>query len=423
MTVRILAFLWVSALFGADELQLALGLKAQSDFERVALPALPQLRDTSTCIQSQAAFLPVVSPQELPLVHYRKGYCALAEAALSHNTSEFKEAASDFDAVIATWPGRFAKKSKLPPEPVSSGVRVLAAISRLHAGTDRAAVERAWGEISAAESEAACPTIVMPAERCADILRTGRLWLGWMALRQGDLPAAARQFADSASTGWPQWTVGRQAFHDRKYAEAVRVYREAVGIWRARDGGGPSVTAMVSPRPDLPGALVDLGGAELLAGNAAAGIRTLDSAIQLDPSAARAYYLRARAKEAAGQNEAAAADYSQASRRALANAKDQASGEGHFYRALLLYRRKQFAQSEDELAEALNSGIPLELRADAAAWRHLAAVSGGSCGTERDYLEQSLAAVSPYFPKREARTAMAACPATATAGVAVNVVK
>src|SRR5882672_1835688 len=116
MTVRILAFLWASALFGADEFQLAVALKAQSDFDRVALPALPQLRDTIACIQSQAAFLPVASPQELPLVHYRKGYCALAEAAISHNTAEFKEAASDFDAAIATWAGRYVKKSKLPPE-------------------------------------------------------------------------------------------------------------------------------------------------------------------------------------------------------------------------------------------------------------------------------------------------------------------
>jgi hypothetical protein len=64
----------------------------------------------------------------------------------------------------------------------------------------------------------------------------------------------------------------------------------------------------------------------------------------------------------------------------------------------------------------LNFAIPDNLRSDAAAWRHLAAVAGGSCAAEREYLESSLAAVSPYFPKQEARAAAASCASSGAPG-------
>ena len=58
---------------------------------------------------------------------------------------------------------------------------------------------------------------------------------------------------------------------------------------------------------------------------------------------------------------------------------------------------------------ALNFAIAAPLRADAVAWRRLSAVAGGSCDAGRRYLEEALPAASPYFPRQEARDAMAAC--------------
>ena len=131
--------------------------------------------------------------------------------------------------------------------------------------------------------------------------------------------------------------------------------------------------------------------------------------VRVAPESARALYLRACAHEIAGQAEAALADYNLASRTAFAKAADLASGEAHLYRGILLYRRKEYSHAEDEFSSALNFEIPGGLRADAVAWRHLAAVAGGSCDASRQRLEQSLAAASPYFPKAEARTLMGSC--------------
>ena len=56
-------FLLVAAALPAvgDELQLALVLRAQADYDRVRLAAPQRLEDTERCVQSQAALLPVAS--------------------------------------------------------------------------------------------------------------------------------------------------------------------------------------------------------------------------------------------------------------------------------------------------------------------------------------------------------------------------
>ena len=87
-------------------------LKAQSDFDRVQLAPTPSLRDTSACVQTQAALLTVALPEDLPLVHFRKGYCTLAGAALRHDKADFHAAAAEFDKAIETWPGRAAVMTK-----------------------------------------------------------------------------------------------------------------------------------------------------------------------------------------------------------------------------------------------------------------------------------------------------------------------
>lgn len=415
MCFRALAFFFIiPALLASDEQQLALSLRAQTDFDRAALAARPQLPDTARCIQSEAALLSVARPSELSLVHYRKGFCTLAGATVTNAPAEFNDAAAEFDKAIEAWPERaLASPKNSPPEPVSSGLRVLAAVARLKAGADPVAMEQARQQISAAVQPAVCASNIMSATYCRSLMQTGRDWLGWMAFQHNDLFEAARDFAAVPQLPWAQWMAGRQAFEDRKYADAAAHYRRAVEAWIAaeRDQSG-SVQERLDPPPNIPEALTDLGGAQLLSGDLSGAAAHLDAALKADPSLARAAYLRARVDELGGNTAQAMSELNLASRTAFANAKELASGEAHLYRGILMYRRKDYAHAEDEFASALNFDISPALKPDAVAWRHMAAVAGGSCGTSRQYLEESLAQVSPYFPKEEARAVAATCPLT-----------
>ena len=105
------------------------------------------------------------------------------------------------------------------------------------------------------------------------------------------------------------------------------------------------------------------------------------------------------------------ADLELASRTAFANdSVPGAGGQAHLYRGVALYRKKDFTRAEQEFSSALNfdSGPAKE---DATAWRHMAAVAGGSCGTSASMLEQSLDRTSSYFPKDEAEALLKRCPA------------
>src|SRR5512141_2889052 len=106
MNVRVLTLLTASALFAADEQRLALTLRAQTDFERVVLSPASQLHDTNVCIQSQAAMIPVATPEEAPIFQFRKGYCTLAAAVITREPNGYLQAAFAFDQAIAAWPAR-----------------------------------------------------------------------------------------------------------------------------------------------------------------------------------------------------------------------------------------------------------------------------------------------------------------------------
>src|SRR5690349_1912494 len=106
MRVCVLTLVSFYGLLAADPQQLALTLKAQTDFDKVEMAPIPALGDTGTCVQSQAALLPVSAPEDLPQVYYRKAYCALAAATIKGNNREFLAAAAEFDRAIEAWPGR-----------------------------------------------------------------------------------------------------------------------------------------------------------------------------------------------------------------------------------------------------------------------------------------------------------------------------
>jgi Tfp pilus assembly protein PilF len=410
-TLAPLAFLAVTSLHAADERQLALSLAAQADFNRVELAAVPQLRDTASCVQTQAALLPVASREELPLVHYRKGYCSLGGAVITRNPADFSAAAAELDRAVETWPDRVNATAKnKAPEPVSSGLRVLAVVARLQAGAGNAGLEAAQNDLALAVEAHACPASVMSAAFCEEVLQTGRDWLGWIALQHDDLYAAAKNLSGAKTSGWSYWTAGKQAFRDRNYPEAAAQYRRAVETWeRSRREAAPALIERLKPQPEMAQALVELGGAQILARDYSGAVATLNAAAKSDPGYARTLYLRARAKDLAGDSAGAMADYNLAARTAFAAAKDLASGEAHLYRGVMLYRRKDFAHAEDEFASALNFDISASMRADAEGWRHLAAVSGGSCAESRERLERALESASPFFPREEAREASWAC--------------
>ena len=393
----------IAVAHGADEQQIALVARAESAFDRVQLSAAPEVRDAGACIQAEAALLPIAPAEDQSQVYFRKGYCTLAEASVTHSAAGFLSAAADFDRAMGAWSARATRNR--PLEPMPPALLILAAIARLEAAPSEEATDLASNQIRAALANASCPSNLMSMSFCQGILGTGREWLGWFALVRNNLEEAAARFSESGSAGWIAWVSGRKAFSLNDFHEAARQYRRAIPLL---DPETPtSLAARLGPPADHAAQLTDLGGAELLAGEPSA-LTTLDAAVKAEPSA-RAIYLRGRAKEAAHQAEAALADYNLASRTAFAHSQGLASGEGHLYRGILLYRRRDYLQAEDEFSSALNFDIPSDLRADASAWRHLAAVAAGSCEASRPALEKSMAAASPYFPREEARSAVARC--------------
>jgi tetratricopeptide (TPR) repeat protein len=403
MKVWISTFFVLSIGYAADPQQLAMELKAQTSFDKVQLMASPRLADTGDCVQSVAAALAVSAPEDLATLYYRRGYCAFAGAAITGDARDYLAASADFERAMEAWPARYRKLAKKQsPEPVPPGLRILAALARLNATTDAPVRAAARQELSKAIAAPACTSGLMTPWYCEQVHQIGREWLGWFALGEGNLSAAAQYFEGGRGTGWFEWVDGQRLFQQGNYAAAVLQEERAISIWKAG-------TRRFSPLPDIPVAQADLGGAQLLAGNLRAAMTVLDASLKANPSNPHAFYRRARARELAGNTEAALADYGMASRVAFAQAAELASGEAHLYRGIVLYRRKNFERAEAEFSSALNFEIAAPMRADAQAWRHMAAVAGGSCVSAREFLDRTLPSVSPYFPAQEARQLAAAC--------------
>ena len=293
MRVVIFTLLALGQVLSAADDQLALMLRAQTDFNRVALAAAPPLRDTAECVQSLAAVLPVAPPEELAAVHFRKGYCTLVNAGITGDAAAWRDAAAEFDRAIEVWPARVAAlmRRKQPMEPVSSGVRVLAQIARLEANdTTPDAVAK---DLELAIDKHDCPAGVMAPQLCEEVIGIGRQWQGWIALRSGDIDTAARDF--TGTPGWTPWVAGREAFRRARYAEAATDDQKAIADWNATRRAEPlPLLTRIAPPADMSGAYTDLGGAQLLAGNPTSAITSLTQALKESSRNARALYLRAR---------------------------------------------------------------------------------------------------------------------------------
>ena len=349
---------------------------AQAAFDRVEHISAPPLPDASACVQTQAAMLSVALPAEESELHYRKGFCELAVGAMTHSQSTFADAAAELDL---------------------GGASMLAWLARRAGNLPEQAV---WKEPDF------CPI------SCQPLVPVAKLWKGWIVLQGGDAIAAAVQFDALPNSGWPAYVEGLLAFRGGRYAESTARYREAVDIWtRMQLDKDAPLSVRLSPPRDIPELLTELGGAQIVNREPKAAIATLDRALEASPKA-RAYFLRARAKELTGQAEAAQADYNLASRAAFADANDLASGEAPPLSGNPSLSSKRLHPRRRGVLQRIEFRNQSHLAARRVG---LAAAcppsASGSCGASREFLERSLASVSPFFPKDEAKSKAAGCPA------------
>ena len=131
---------------------------------------------------------------------------------------------------------------------MSSGLRVLADAAHLLA--DGNSDPRVSQDLEEAVSRPECSATDMPAPKCQAVIAVGKLWLGWIAGREGRLADAARWFEPFGDTGWPALIAGRQAMAAHQFPQAVAAFQRAVdkfGRRRRRDSTARLVRAPIVP--------------------------------------------------------------------------------------------------------------------------------------------------------------------------------
>jgi tetratricopeptide (TPR) repeat protein len=396
----IVLLLAASTVFADDQAVLS---RARTDFDRIRTTATPSLGDVLACVQAEAAALPVAPAEDVPLMHYRKGYCTLIEGALRRDAAEEHRAAGEFENAVKTWPEARG--------PAPAILRVLSAIALLKAGPDSGDLAKLDAELAVSADGGGCAAGAIPALECQSALETGRLWRGWIAERQGHLEEAGRIFQEFPNSGWPLWIAGRQSMEARRYTEAVSSLERAVSAWTAAEKYlSSALPHVLQPAADIPRALRELGEAQYLEGSYEAAITTLNTCLQREPHNPWTIFLRARSEDALGREPAAFSDYDLAGRAALAGSDARyASGDAGFYRAVSMFQRKDYANAEEEFATSLTAGPSPALQPDVIAWWRMTAVAGGSCQASAGLLEASLMTASDFFPKDQARDLIRAC--------------
>lgn len=413
MRTLLLALTISAALHAADPQKLALTNAADADFSRVVSNSVPDLPSATKCVQSQAMVAAVAARDQVAEITFRKAYCQLAAATATLDATSFGKAADTVDDAIADAQAAAAKQKI--PETIPPAWRILASVARLNAGASAESEEKQLDAAVSAATSLGNGCGADTQQLCHRVQQLGSAWLGRIAMERGDLQAAARLFSAADAPEWAAWTAGRLAYNAQNFRQAAADYGRAIQMWRARPA---SIDGRLSPKPDMSQMLSDWGGTQLASGDADAALVNLEAAIKLDSGNARAHYLRGIARQRMGRDDASTEDFDLASRAALARRDTAAAAEAHFYRGIVLYRRKEFVRAEEEFSSAMSADIKTEWRTDARAWRYLAAVAQGSCGASRENLSRAEASASPYFPKQQAASVMAACPVTAADALA-----
>lgn len=391
-------------------------LKARQDFDKVDLSARPSLQDALVCAQSQTPALAATRSDQHFEIFYRRAYCELFAGIAGGESAQFQAAARDFTQAGAAWPPK--SRDEIP-----AGLRVLVWVARLEQGRTAANYPDANRELEAAITgvswERLCPpSPVMNQAFCKSLVETGRAWLGWLSYRVQNLEGAATVLAPIRQSPWALWVAGRQAQRLDRTPEAADNYAKALAAWAAAEKSpNPDLIAQLGPKPDLAAMYYELGLANFAVTRHDLAITAFDQAVSRAPSNSHAVFVRARAKEALGLDTPALADYKLAAENAKSsNDLTWPVGEAHYYRGVLLYRKKDYAGAGAEFSSAEGAKLLDIPQADVTAWRGLAEVAGGACQSG-ERLDSSLRVASVRFPKDEADALVMNCRLRAAAGL------
>jgi tetratricopeptide (TPR) repeat protein len=383
--------------------------KARADFEKVDAEPIPTIVSTLACVQSNAAALPAVRPDERYLYYYRKGYCELFGALPSAASDSFQAAARDFAEAVANWP----KKAPAPPP---AGLRALIAISHLEQGREANSYPDTARDLAAVVAEPACaPTPIMASRFCNAVVDTARTWLGWLAFTKGDFAEAARVLEPlgqrNPPSPWALWIAGRLEQQKNRIDEAKALYEKALAAWEAvRKSPSPDVVTLLGPALDPAAIEYQLAVADYSRQQYDSAITHLDTAIKGSPRNSYAIFLRGLCKEGLHLNVAAMEDYALAAQTARASHETTWNvGEANYHRGVLLYQAKDYARAEAEFANALGGRLGDLPSADVTAWRIMAGVAARGCGAGLDQLESAGQAASSQFPKDQATALVFDC--------------
>ena len=365
----------ISTVCAADPQQLALALKAESEFDQVQLAPTPRLADTGDCaFNRQAAMIPVSAPEDAPSLYFRRGYCGLAGAALTGDRREYLATPLPISTARSSLAGR---KRKLARSRRRTRFRLATADPSPHwrdltphrTKHGRAAARQ---EIDAALAAPVCTSNLMPPG-----VRVSVSWpsgaSGWAGWRSGTAiwtmpPGTSRALAIRAGpSGWRVNGNSSRGITPRPRHRKNAPWRSGryCGRMAARSFPGGWVRSPISRRHSRTWAARSCWRA-----TARRAIVSLDASLKAspeNPTRSTAGPARTIWREIGTRRWPITA---WPARMAFAGARDLASGEAHLYRGVLLYRRKNFARAEGEFASALNFEIPDALRADARAWRH-----------------------------------------------------
>lgn len=381
--------------------------RARLDFEKVDSEPIPNVVDTTSCAQSNAAAIAVARPEDRYVFYYRKGYCELFAAVVTGSSESFQAAAKDFTETIANWP------KKLPAR-IPAGLRALFSIARIEQGRMVDSYPDLAKDLGSVIADPACePTPVMSKSFCASLVDTARVWLGWLAYRRNEFEQAAQILQPLPASVWSMWVSGRVAQDQKRLDQAADLYQKGLATWSAIEkSANPDVVTLLGPKI-VPGDIqYQFGVLEFARQRYDAAIERFDAALKAAPKNSYAIFLRARSKEALRLNAPALSDYALAAQTARAAGDTSWSvGQAHFRRGILLFGAKDYTRAESEFANALSTRLTEVPPADVTAWRAMAAVAGGACKSS-DALETAVRAASAQFPKDTADALVFDCRAS-----------